>query len=102
MTGGLLRPVVPPEGAVLRFSLDGTASAGHAGDTVLAALLRQGARIGRSEFDGTPRAGFCLMGSCQECTLWDAQGRRLRACMVDLRDGMVLCSTPLAPEAGDD
>jgi aerobic-type carbon monoxide dehydrogenase small subunit (CoxS/CutS family) len=26
------------------------------------------------------RAGFCLMGACQDCWVWTADGQRVRAC----------------------
>lgn len=108
MSGSLLIPIAAPEYSSVpadlpvRVWFDKAAIPAQEGDTILGAILRQGARIGASEFDGTPRAGFCLMGSCQECTLWDAAGRRLRACMTDVQDGMVLRSTPYADPALDD
>lgn len=86
---------------------DGHAVPAHAGETVIAALLRNGARLGQSEFDGTPRAGFCLMGACQDCTLWMEGRGALRACMTEVRDGMRLTSiSPLinllsAPEPAE-
>ncbi|WP_441866921.1 (2Fe-2S)-binding protein [Phaeovulum sp. W22_SRMD_FR3] len=90
----------PSAGAVvIRF--DGADIIGQRGETLVSALLRHAARIGISEFDGTPRAGFCLMGSCQECTVWDADGHRLRACMVELCEGLSVRSTPDAPVGAD-
>ncbi|RVD47325.1 2Fe-2S iron-sulfur cluster-binding protein, partial [Mesorhizobium sp. M7A.F.Ca.ET.027.03.2.1] len=50
--------------------------------------------LGFSEFDGTPRAGFCLMGACQDCSLWLADGRRIRACMTTVESGMTVASRP--------
>ncbi|MCZ4354836.1 (2Fe-2S)-binding protein [Roseovarius aestuarii] len=94
MTHGLFAQIEPDTRASVQFTFDGTPVNGFVGDTVLAALLRSGTYIGQSEFDGTPRAGFCLMGSCQDCTLWDSDGRRLRACMVDIQSDMDLRSTP--------
>lgn len=77
--------------------LDGQAVPACAGETVIAALLRDGAVLGRSEFDGAPRAGFCLMGACQDCTIWEEGAGRLRACMTEVRDGMRLTrQSPLA------
>lgn len=93
----LLRPV-HDAAAELAFFFDGVPLQGRAGDTVIAALLRLGKTLGRNEFDGAPRAGFCLMGSCQECSLWDGEGRRLRACMTQLTGGMALFSEPLRPD----
>ena len=37
------------------------------GDTLLTALLLAGRRLRLSEFGDGGRAGFCLMGACQDC-----------------------------------
>ncbi len=80
-----------------RLTLDGQAVAGLAGDTVLTTLLLAGRRLRDNEFDGRPRAGFCLMGACQDCWLWRPDGSRVRACSTPVADGMVLLSqSPLA------
>jgi predicted molibdopterin-dependent oxidoreductase YjgC len=60
------------------------------GDSLLTALLLAGARLRQSEFADGPRAGFCLMGACQDCWVALADGRRLRACTTLAEDGMVL------------
>jgi len=70
--------------------LDGTDIPACTGETLIAALLRSGEVTGWSEFDGQPRSGFCLMGACQDCTLWTTAGTRLRACMTEVRPGMDL------------
>lgn len=79
---------------VIRF--DGQDVAACAGETLLAALLCAGLTTGRSEFDQAPRAGFCLMGACQDCTVWTRAGSRLRACMVEVTPGLDLCSSAAA------
>jgi len=61
-----------------------------AGDTLLTALLAAGLWLRQSEFGDGPRAGFCLMGACQDCWVALADGRRLRACTTLAEDGMVL------------
>ena len=58
------------------------------GDTLLTALLCNGAALRRSEFDGGLRAGFCNMGACQDCWVALEDGTRLRACTTEVRDGM--------------
>jgi len=60
------------------------------GDSLLTALLVAGGRIRQSEFADGPRAGFCLMGACQDCWVSLADGRRLRACTTLAEDGMAL------------
>lgn len=72
------------------FSFDGMPCVGQAGDTVLTAVLAQGDRLRHAEFSGHPRAGFCLMGACQDCWMSLADGRRLRACSTELQAGMQL------------
>ena len=42
-----------------------------AGDTLLVALLTNGRRVRDSEFGDGTRAGFCLMGACQDCWVWN-------------------------------
>ena len=41
------------------------------------------------------RAGFCLMGACQDCWVWLADGPRVRACTTPVAEGMhVLTHAP--------
>jgi predicted molibdopterin-dependent oxidoreductase YjgC len=81
------------------FTLDGVACQALAGDTVLTAVLTQADRVRHSEFGGGPRAGFCMMGACQDCWMTLEDGSRLRACSTFIEPGMRLQSTPLAPAA---
>ncbi|MBR7654316.1 (2Fe-2S)-binding protein [Brucella oryzae] len=64
----------------------------YRGETVIAALLRQQRQVSFSEFDGAARAGFCLMGACQDCSVWTYEGERLRACRAIVEDGQKLLS----------
>jgi D-hydroxyproline dehydrogenase subunit gamma len=68
--------------------VDGEPVTALEGDTLLAALLTRGCRLRQSEFGGDARAGFCLMGACQECWVWTAAGERMRACSTPVRDGL--------------
>jgi len=72
---------------VLLF-IDGRSCEALAGDTLLTALLTNGQRLRSSEFGDGPRAGFCLMGACQDCWVWTAQNTRLRACTTVVAEGM--------------
>ena len=47
--------------------------------------------------DGT-RAGFCLMGACQDCWVWDDAGQRLRACSTTVVEGMSVRTAPPAQQ----
>lgn len=80
----------------VRFFLNGAMCEALAGDTVLTAILACAAALRRSEFGPEPRAGFCLMGACQDCWVWQEEGTRLRACSTPVVEGMRL--TTEAPE----
>ncbi|CAO3451689.1 (2Fe-2S)-binding protein [Azospirillum sp.] len=74
----------------VRFLLDGVERVALAGDTVLTAILTNAPALRQAEFGPERRAGFCLMGACQDCWIWQEQGPRLRACSTPLADGMRL------------
>jgi predicted molibdopterin-dependent oxidoreductase YjgC len=86
-TAGRIVRLAELERARLRFFLDGEAREALEGDTVLTALLSAGRWLRSSEFGPEKRAGFCLMGACQDCWVWQEGGSRIRA-----------CSTPVAPD----
>lgn len=88
------RPTAYPiaEGATpraLSVVIDGVRVGARDGDTLLSVLLRERGHVRQAEF-GVPvlRAGFCLMGACQDCWVTLAGGRRVRACTTLARDGM--------------
>ncbi len=68
--------------------VDGAPVAALAGDTVLTALLVSGRRVRDSEFGDGPRAGFCLMGACQDYWVGLGDGVRGRACTTLVSDGL--------------
>jgi hypothetical protein len=78
----------------LAFEIDGQPATALAGDTLLVALLSQGRRVRDSEFGDGARAGFCLMGACQDCWVWAASGERLRACSTTVEAGMSVLTRP--------
>lgn len=80
----------------IQISIDGRPAQALQGDSVLVALLTQGRRVRDSEFDGATRAGFCLMGACQDCWVWTPDGTRLRACSTPATDGLAVCTRPPA------
>ncbi|MBP2301192.1 (2Fe-2S)-binding protein [Azospirillum picis] len=88
----LLQRVAEQGRRVVHFTLDGRPAEALEGDTVLTAMLTNGERLRRSEFAGSPRAGFCLMGACQDCWVRTEEGERLRACGSFIADGMRLLS----------
>ena len=74
----------------LTLHIDGQPATALAGDTLLVALLSHGRRVRDSEFGDGPRAGFCLMGACQDCWVWTPAGERLRACSTTVEAGMAV------------
>ena len=90
---GRIQRLAETERASLPFHFDGRALSGLAGDTVLTAVLASVPDLRAAEFGPERRAGFCLMGACQDCWLWQENGPRLRACSTPLRAGMRLRST---------
>ena len=75
--------------------VDGKPVAALEGDTLLTAILCAAAVVRLSEFGDGPRAGFCLMGACQDCWVWTEQGGRLRACSSQATDGMRVRTTQI-------
>jgi predicted molibdopterin-dependent oxidoreductase YjgC len=75
--------------ATLRLTLEGGEVAALEGDTLLTALLAGSAGYLRdSEFGDGHRAGFCLMGACQDCWVVVEGLGRVRACATLAKDGM--------------
>ncbi len=86
----LLKRLAETDRARVGFTLDGHPRTALAGDTVLTAVLTQAAQLRRSEFSGEPRAGFCLMGACQDCWVETEAGERFRSCGTFIEEGMRL------------
>lgn len=72
----------------VRLVIDGHRVEALAGDTLMVALLNNTRHLRESEFGDGKRAGFCLMGACQDCWVWTADGERLRACTTVVGEGM--------------
>lgn len=75
----------------LAITVDGAPVAAKRGDTLLTAILAAGlGHLRTSEFGDGPRAGFCLMGACQDCWVRvEGIGTR-RACTTPAEDGMAV------------
>lgn len=85
---GLFRRLGERARRPVRLEVDGAAIEALEGDMLMVALLTSWTRLRESEFGDGPRAGFCLMGACQDCWVWTAEGARLRACTTPVSDGM--------------
>jgi predicted molibdopterin-dependent oxidoreductase YjgC len=94
ITAGRIVRLAERDRAQLHFFLDGQVRTALAGDTVLTAMLASGHALRTSEFGPEPRAGFCLMGACQDCWVWQEERPRLRACSTLVTEGMRLRTTP--------
>ncbi|WP_291296825.1 (2Fe-2S)-binding protein [Elioraea sp.] len=81
------------------ITIDGDVVQAFAGESVLVAVLAHTTRLRTHEVDGAPRAGFCLMGACQDCWVWLADGHRIRACTTRVVDGMAVLTGPPAGPA---
>ncbi len=96
--------IAPAQGRIVRlaetarspvdFWYDGEALRALDGDTVLTAILLSVRALRDAEFGLEKRAGFCLMGACQDCWIWQETGPRLRACSTPIAQGMRLLSQP--------
>lgn len=94
---GLFHRVGETARPALTIHVDGAPLQALEGDTLLVAMLTAGARLRQSEFGAGPRAGFCLMGACQDCWVWTEEGERLRACSTPAAPGLRLVTTGEVP-----
>ncbi|MCP1242496.1 (2Fe-2S)-binding protein [Acetobacter lambici] len=85
---GLFRRVSETQRSPITITVDGQPVTALEGDTVLTAVLLAGGQLRHNEFDGKPRAGFCLMGACQDCRVWTENGDELRACSTPATHGL--------------
>ena len=85
--------------ATVDFEIDGQACRALQGDTLLTAILTQTERLRVSEFEHRARAGFCLMGACQDCWIDTEAGERLRACSTFVEPGMRIRTVPITDAA---
>jgi D-hydroxyproline dehydrogenase subunit gamma len=86
-TGQLVR-VAAFTSEPVRLWVDGESITAWAGQSVLSAVLGVRHSLRTLEFGGEPRAGFCLMGACQDCWMWLSEERQGRACTTAIADGM--------------
>ena len=90
-----MRAVVPDSPPV-RILVDGAEVDGLRGrQRAGRGARRRAMRCAGTNSAARPRAGFCLMGACQDCWVWLADGARVRACTTPVADGMhVLTQAP--------
>ena len=90
MTGGRFVRLAEMNRREMTIVVDGKPVRALEGDTLLVAILAALEHLRASEFGDGRRAGFCLMGACQDCWVWSATGDRLRACSTSVVDGMAI------------
>lgn len=90
----LLKRLAEGDRPALDFILDGEPARGLLGDTLLTAVLTAHEHLRGSDFSAQPRAGFCLMGACQDCWVRLTDGRRVRACSTLLEAGQHIQREP--------
>jgi len=89
-SAGLFHRVAPRDGAPLRFTIDGEPVEARSGDLLITAILLHRTALRHFEFGPELRAGFCMMGACQDCWISFADGSRARACTTLVAAGMAV------------
>lgn len=75
----------------VRFTFEGQSFEALEGDTVAAAVLSSNAGYTRTTpMSGAHRAPYCMMGVCFECLMQIDGVANQQACMVQVREGMVV------------
>ncbi|WP_028795044.1 (2Fe-2S)-binding protein [Thalassobaculum salexigens] len=83
----------PTKAAAVTLTVDGQRIAARDGDTVATALLAAGRQAIRcSAVTGEPRAPYCQMGVCFECLVEIDGVADRQACLVPVRNGMVVAT----------
>jgi D-hydroxyproline dehydrogenase subunit gamma len=92
-----LRRLAETDRPAVSFVLDGAPTAALEGDTLLTAILARDGYLRASEFGDGFRAGFCLMGACQDCWV-NVEGRgRMRACTTPITEGLRVSRRMIQP-----
>ena len=86
----LFKRLTETQRPAVAFTLDGQPASGLLGDTLLTAVLTCAEHLRGSDFSAERRAGFCLMGACQDCWVRLEDGRRVRACLTLLEEGQAI------------
>ena len=97
MADPLLTRIAAFDTPLVSITLDGEPVRVHTGQSVLAAILSCSNHVRRHELNGEPRAGFCLMGACQDCWVWFGENQRGRACTTQVAEGMEVSTSPIYP-----
>lgn len=81
----------PQDGsATVKFTFDGRPLTAPKGISLAAALLARSGDPSRETVSGAGRTAFCMMGVCFDCLVEVNGLPNTQACMVRVRDGMVV------------
>ncbi|MEY4075950.1 MAG: hypothetical protein RIQ69_320 [Pseudomonadota bacterium] len=81
----------------VRIFINGVSLEALEGDTLMTAVLTHQKSIRHTEFSHSERAGFCLMGACQDCWVSTEDGTRLRSCSTLVQANMRLVTAKVKP-----
>jgi len=95
VSGARFRRIAERDRPRVALVVDGEQVQALEGDMLLVAVLTHRGVLRQSEFGDGARAGFCLMGACQDCWMWTADGGRVRACTTVVAAGMAVRTTPV-------
>ncbi|UFU06721.1 (2Fe-2S)-binding protein [Ruania halotolerans] len=77
-------------GEPVQITVDGEQMAAYHGETLAAVLLAAGVDEFRRTSASGPRGPLCQMGTCFDCVLTVDGAPLTRACLTEVRDGMVV------------
>ena len=87
----MLTKLYEPRAARVRVTIDGTSVEAEAGEPVAAVLLRTPPHYARTHpVAGEPRAPYCMMGVCFDCTAVVDGVPSTQTCLTAVRDGMTI------------
>jgi len=79
-------------GKLVSLTFEGRALSAVEDDSVASALLVAGEKVLRfSPVSGAQRSPFCMMGACFECLVEIDGVPNRQACMLNVKEGMVVC-----------
>lgn len=86
-----MRRIDVGERPVVKIYFEGQLIEAREGDSVAAALLADGVKTLRdTPVSASPRGPFCMMGVCFDCLVEIDGTPNRQACMIPVRDGMVV------------
>jgi D-hydroxyproline dehydrogenase subunit gamma len=90
--GAQFQRIPMPDRKPVTVTVDGMSSVVFDGDTVLTAVLAYRRHLRPSDYSSAFHSGFCLMGACQDCWVFDERGQRVRSCSTPVVDGQSIAT----------